>query len=53
MTPDQRSFDDLADEGAALLADPCDPRWLDLRGQGMTADDYHRIHDIQPVGEWL
>ncbi|MFF0166767.1 hypothetical protein [Streptomyces prasinus] len=54
MTPDRQAltFDELADLGAELLADPCDPDWWDLRGQ-VTADQYHRIVDITVTGEWL
>ncbi|MBL3664475.1 hypothetical protein JL475_00245 [Streptomyces sp. M2CJ-2] len=50
---DEPTFDELCDLGAEQLADPCDPTWLDLRHQGMTADQYHRTVDVQLVGEWL
>ncbi|MET8113759.1 hypothetical protein [Streptomyces prasinus] len=54
MTPDRQAltFDELADLGAELLADPCDLRWLDLRGQ-VTADQYHRMTEVVVTGEWL
>ena len=44
---------DLAGRGAEELHDPADPRWRDLRGQGLTARQYHRIEDVQVVGDWL
>ncbi|MER5843227.1 hypothetical protein ABT099_23605 [Streptomyces prasinus] len=52
MDDRQLTFDELADLGAELLADPCDPGWRDLRGQ-VTADQYHRITEVVVIGEWL
>ncbi|MEU1010044.1 hypothetical protein [Streptomyces sp. NPDC005890] len=63
MTADQLALGDcdpmwsdweqLCDRGAAELVDPVDPRWRDLRHQGLTAQQYHRIVDVHVVGEWL
>lgn len=46
-------WEQLCARGAEELHDPADPRWRDLRGQGLTAEKYHRIKDVQVVGEWL
>lgn len=46
-------WDRLCDRGAEELYDPVDPRWHDLRHQGMSARRYHRIVDVPVVGEWL
>lgn len=48
---DQLTFDELVDRGAELLEDPTDPEWRDLRGQGVTADDYHRMTSVDVRGE--
>lgn len=46
-------WDQLCEQGAEELADPIDPRWHDLRRQGITARQYHRITDVQVVEDWL
>lgn len=46
-------WEQLCQRGAEELADPADPRWRDLRGQGMNARQYHRIVDVKIAGEWL
>ena len=46
-------WEQLCQRGAEELGDPVDPRWHDLRRQGITAQQYHRITDVQVVGEWL
>ncbi|MET9073902.1 hypothetical protein ABZX95_17380 [Streptomyces sp. NPDC004232] len=51
--PSWDDWDQLCARGAEELHDPVDPRWHDLRGQGLTARQYHRIVDVQVVGEWL
>jgi hypothetical protein len=55
--PAQLTLDDLIDLGAELLHDPLvdphQPGWRDLRGQGLTADQYHRIADVHVVGDYL
>jgi hypothetical protein len=38
---------------AAELHDPVDPRWRDLRHQGLTAQQYARIVDVTVVGDYL
>ncbi|MFG2352623.1 hypothetical protein [Streptomyces sp. NPDC048521] len=63
MTADQLTLGDcdplwhdweqLCQRGAEELADPTDPRWRDLRHQGLTAQQYHRIADVQITGDWL
>ncbi|MCG0061695.1 hypothetical protein L0F81_00075 [Streptomyces tricolor] len=46
-------WENLCRQGAAELTDPAEPRWRDIRGQGLTAHQYHRIVDIHVVGDWL
>jgi hypothetical protein len=53
MTGEQLTLDELCDLGAEQLHDPIDPRWRDLRRQRLTADQWHRIVDIEITGEWL
>lgn len=49
----QRAFDDLRALGAEELQDPTDPRWHDLKHQGITATQYHRMQDTPIAGEYL
>ena len=46
-------WDDLCQRGAEELCEPIDPRWHDLRRQGITAAQYHRIHDVELHGSYL
>jgi len=46
-------WEQLCDRGAEELDDPIDLRWRDLRGQGLTPRQYHRIADVRVVGEYL
>lgn len=46
-------WDDLCARGAEDLHDPSDPRWHDLRRQGITARQYHRLVDVKIAGDWL
>lgn len=46
-------WDELCDRGAEELYDPTERGWLDLRGQRITARQYHRLVDVQVVGDWL
>jgi hypothetical protein len=46
-------WDQLCQRGAEELTDPIDPRWRDLRHQGLTARQYHRIVDVPVVGDYL
>ncbi|MEU6552069.1 hypothetical protein ABZ915_17560 [Streptomyces sp. NPDC046915] len=60
MTGEQLALDvcdptwsDLADHTLAALYDPHDPRWRDLRGQGLTAWEIHRMTTVTTVGSYL
>ncbi|GAA3113673.1 hypothetical protein [Streptomyces echinatus] len=46
-------WEELCQRGAEELADPTGPRWRDLRHQGVTARQYHRIVDVHVVGDLL
>ncbi|MFG3660268.1 hypothetical protein [Streptomyces sp. NPDC047706] len=53
MDDNQLTLDELCDLGAEELHDPIDSRWHDLRHQGITARQYHRLVDVHVVGDWL
>jgi hypothetical protein len=58
VTADQLTLGDCEPEWADVLAaadltDPVDPRWRDLRHQGLSAAQYARIADVQVVGDYL
>ena len=46
-------LDRLCDLGALALHDPHDPRWRDLRGQGLTAWQIHRMTTVKITGSYL
>jgi hypothetical protein len=46
-------WEQLCQRGAEELVDPVDPRWRDLRHQGLTAHQYQRIADVPVVGDYL
>lgn len=50
-TPDEH--DDLCDLGAQQLHDPVKPGYWDLRHQGLTPLQIHRIQTIKTQGSYL
>lgn len=51
--PMWHDWDQLCQRGAEELADPTDPRWRDLRHQGLHRRRKHRIVDVPVVGDYL
>lgn len=51
--PNWDDLDRLCDLGAQLLHNPTKPGYWDLRHQGLTAWQIHRITTVQLTGEYL
>ncbi|MGW1135630.1 hypothetical protein [Streptomyces griseoluteus] len=47
------TWEQLADQGAEELHDPVDQPWRDLRGQGITRRQYHRMQTVPVEGDLL
>lgn len=46
-------WEELCQRGSMGSASSSAPRWRDLRHQGLTARQYHRIVDVHVVGDLL